>query len=113
MAQKDEFQKFDQLVQQSQDLSKKLQEMKDSISALLIENAELKIENENLRNRLDADTTNSKKTNVTNAHQNLVKLYNKGYHICRPMYGAHRNEAEGCAFCLGILNDTDNKSKAN
>lgn len=108
MKEKDQFYEFEQLLQQARDLSKQMEAMKDDISALLVENAELKIENENLRNKVDTDTVS-----VSGAHQNLEKLYNKGYHICRPFYGSHRKADEGCAFCLGILNETDNKSKAN
>lgn len=110
MAQKDYFQEFELLLQQTKELGKQVKVMQDSISKVLVENAELKIENENLRNKLEIDEQENKKNDdVSQAHLNLEKLYDQGYHVCTPMYGSHRAQNEECAFCLGIIYGHDNR----
>ncbi|UQS83929.1 DNA replication initiation control protein YabA [Bombilactobacillus thymidiniphilus] len=103
MEQKDYYAKFEELQQSSQDLTRKLIEMKDIISHILEENAEFKIENDHLRQRL-AEIDNDKTTpQLPEARRTLEKLYEEGFHVCTVMYGAHRENKEECAFCLDVI----------
>ncbi|MDO1604435.1 initiation control protein YabA [Lactobacillus sp. YT155] len=109
MTQKDYFLDFEQLVKQSSELSERMKEMQKEISKILVENAELKIENENLREKFN--NKDESLSDFSKAHQNLEKLYEKGYHVCQPMYGARRKDDEECAFCLEIIYRTKDNSK--
>ncbi|MGR3741382.1 initiation control protein YabA [Companilactobacillus sp. DQM5] len=114
MVQKDYFQEFEKLLAQAKDLNAKIKDMQEGLSSILVENAELKIENDNLRNKLNNKNSAKANDDVSQAHQNLEKLYSQGYHVCTPMYGSHRKDNEECAFCLGIIyGRSDNKSKVN
>ncbi|WP_040534597.1 initiation control protein YabA [Schleiferilactobacillus shenzhenensis] len=108
-----------------QDLYTELQELKESaentlalankmtaeVDALTEQNAELRIENVNLRNRLNelsradngaADTKNG----LSKSKKNLEKLYEQGYHVCQELYGKRREDKEECAFCLEVIYGT-------
>lgn len=109
---KDYFQEFEDLLKQTEELNSKIKSMQNDISTVLVENAELKIENENLRNKLESeDKKNKGNEDVSQAHLNLEKLYDQGYHVCTPMYGSHREKNEECAFCLGIIYGHPGKKK--
>ncbi|UQS82426.1 DNA replication initiation control protein YabA [Bombilactobacillus folatiphilus] len=100
--QTDYYAKFAELQHVAQDLTQVLAEMKDNISQVLEENAELKIENEHLRSRL-SEMDNKKELELPHARKTLEKLYEDGFHVCTVMYGAHRDGHEECAFCLDVI----------
>ncbi|NVY95972.1 DNA replication initiation control protein YabA [Lactobacillus sp. DCY120] len=102
MTEKDYYAKFEVLQQLSQDLTRELALMKESISQVLEENAELKIENEHLRTRLST-VDNKKEDELSESRRTLEKLYDQGFHVCTVMYGAHREQQEECAFCLDVI----------
>lgn len=102
MKQTDYYAKFAELQQVAQDLTTALATMKDDVSRVLEENAELKIENEHLRNRL-AEMDPKKAPELPHARRTLEKLYEEGFHVCTVMYGAHRENNEECAFCLDVI----------
>ncbi|AXX64158.1 MAG: DNA replication initiation control protein YabA [Lactobacillus sp.] len=102
MAQKDYYAKFAALQDVAQDLTSELAVMKDDISHVLEENAELKIENEHLRSRL-AELDAKKTPELPEARRTLEKLYEQGFHVCTVLYGAHRENNEECAFCLDVI----------
>ncbi|KRL08498.1 hypothetical protein FD09_GL001599 [Schleiferilactobacillus perolens DSM 12744] len=82
--------------------------MTDEVADLTEKNAELRIENVNLRNRLEElskpeGTTNQTKEGLSKSKKNLEKLYEQGYHVCTVLYGSRRENNEDCAFCLDVI----------
>ncbi|MCI5775255.1 MAG: DNA replication initiation control protein YabA [Aerococcus sp.] len=82
----------------------------DEWRAIVMENQDLKTENRYLRERVqeltaaaEAEDRKQQKDTLTPALQNLMNIYEDGYHICNISYGQRRENNEQCMFCLEIL----------
>ncbi|WP_413627570.1 DNA replication initiation control protein YabA [Fructilactobacillus vespulae] len=95
---------IDQLSLQFSQMVTEVAKMKDSISAILEENSELKIENEHLRELLRSSEKKGHTVHgLSKSKKNLEKLYNQGFHICNESYGKRREKNESCIFCTQII----------
>ncbi|WP_283678057.1 DNA replication initiation control protein YabA [Lentilactobacillus sp. Marseille-Q4993] len=78
----------------------------ETIIKLMEENAELKIENQNLRDKLKDDRAQENPENenqLSKSRLNLEKLYHEGFHVCSDYYGKRREDGEECIFCTEII----------
>ncbi|GEP19104.1 DNA replication initiation control protein YabA [Pediococcus argentinicus] len=109
MAEQDLYAELSTISQEAAALLERLQQVQNSMVDVLEENAELKIENQHLRERLEQVKDNDKKNQHNTKHglsksrKNLEKLYASGYHICNEWFGKHRKNDEECAFCLTVI----------
>lgn len=104
------FEKISQLTLATEEHLSELRSLQEEMVEVLEENAELEIENQNLREELGKRI--SKKTlkkhgstehGLSKSRKNLEKLYSGGYHVCNEWFGKRRPENEECAFCVTII----------
>ena len=88
---------FEKMEQQTRTVSEMLSKIKEELTQVLEKNAELEIENQHLRERLQEEPGLSK------SRQNLEKLYKEGFHVCNDMYGSRRVNDEPCIFCQDVI----------
>lgn len=114
MAEKDYYAIFENMENDAKSLTQRLSDMKDDLSHILEENAELKIENENLRKHLEKVDPDDSET-LPESRRNLEKLYNEGYHVCKELYGKRRDSNEECMFCRDLIygNRDEDKGQKN
>ncbi|KRL86909.1 DNA replication initiation control protein YabA [Lacticaseibacillus pantheris] len=121
MADRDVFEEFQQAADTASALAQKLENLREDFTAVLEQNAELKIENEHLRDRLqeliEPDGTPKGKPSqggLSKSKANLEKIYNEGYHVCSFQYGSRRVDGEPCAFCSAVIYaDADGERSGN
>ncbi|MCZ0717904.1 DNA replication initiation control protein YabA [Aerococcus kribbianus] len=104
----------EQLAQMSQEVESLSREWDE----LLVNSHNLEMENHYLRERINAyssayqdgqDSANHNATQASHdlglskARQNLMHIYEDGFHICNISYGQRRENDEQCMFCLDIL----------
>ena len=108
MAKDDFFEEFLNISDEAELFAKRLKALKEEVTKVLEQNAELRMENQSLHERVEELTAkgnaNGKQTKgMTKSKQNLQKIYEEGYHVCSKFYGQHLEPGESCAFCLDIL----------
>lgn len=103
-----------------QSMIEKLDKVNEEWDKLLISSHNLKMENFYLRERVqeltelnesmdtkqEDNAEESEKGNpqvMSKARQNLMNIYEDGFHICNISYGQRRGNDEQCMFCLDIL----------
>lgn len=106
-------QQIDAMQDQIQTMLSHMEALSAAWSELVITNQDLQTENHYLRERiqtLDAALAESntahaedEASGLSPALQNLLNIYEDGYHICNISYGQRRQNEEQCMFCLEIL----------
>jgi regulator of replication initiation timing len=97
------YDKFSDVITELQSLITETTEMKQLISTLIEENAELTIENEHLRNQIMTKQSAKMQPRLSRSRENLRKLYESGFHICNASYGRRLDDGESCLECLDII----------
>lgn len=86
-----------------------LGQLKQEVLNLVEENTNLRIENNYLREKLDALNVSQSGLDAVHAKtvgiSNLDKLYQSGVHICHTFYGSKRHEM--CLLCESLLSQHD------
>lgn len=116
------FDSVSNMEEQIGELYQQLGELKTNLGSMLEENSRLQIENDYLRRRLGEESvagTEGESEGVMaeerkeamqqmiergEGHDNLVKLYREGFHVCNIHFGSPRTNDEDCLFCLSLLN---------
>jgi regulator of replication initiation timing len=81
-------------------LNDDFQKVKNTVYNMYKENKSLKEENENLRQLL-FEKEDDEEVEGEVGEDNLVRLYEEGFHVCHLNFGEQR--AENCLFCIGLL----------
>lgn len=92
---------LNQAIRETRDLVSSMEELQHKMTLVLEENAELSIENEQLRQLL-REQSQHQGTGLTASQKKLQKIYEEGFHICHEYYGKRRNDE--CLFCQSALN---------
>lgn len=108
MAKRDVYEELKNLQAEMLEMISKFEHVQDEVTKTLEQNAELKIENQYLREVLRSDHNeningNSAEPQLSKSRQNLEKLYEEGFHVCNFEYGKRRENNEPCAFCLDVI----------
>ena len=76
--------------------------IKKNLKSLVEENTALRLENDKLRERLGEveETAPSKKKHVS---ENVRRIYEDGFHVCRDFYGQRREQDAEWMFCDELL----------
>lgn len=98
---------LDTMRQQMEQLITELEAVTKEWNDLVIQVQDLKMENHYLRERIQQLTEKQETTNdeevISPAIQNLMNIYEEGFHICNVSYAQRRMNDEQCMFCLEIL----------
>ncbi|KAA9300614.1 MULTISPECIES: DNA replication initiation control protein YabA [Aerococcus] len=97
-------------------LLENLDRLEERWSEAVMQNHDLQMENQYLRERLqeltapgqagqgeEAGHSPEDVSGLSPALKNLMNIYEDGYHICNISYGQRRANDEQCMFCLDIL----------
>lgn len=98
------FRQISLLEEQAEKFHDRVTLVKQQAVALLEENQQLKVENEKLRERLFVLEHNITISNTEHRHEDedIVTLYNEGFHVCNVDYGRLRANGD-CLFCRATL----------
>ncbi|MFD1429014.1 DNA replication initiation control protein YabA [Lacticaseibacillus mingshuiensis] len=96
------------LEQQTSSILAQLGAIKAEMADVLAKNSELEMENQHLREHLQAmENSPEHRSNgdveLSKSKQNLESLYEEGFHVCPYYYGQRRIDDEPCAFCVDII----------
>ena len=97
------YEQFAQVMNQTQDLVNKMEQLQAKIIAISEENVELSIENKHLRKMIKEKQPHHSENQLSGSRQNLKELYQQGFHVCSEYYGKRLEPNESCTFCLDAI----------
>ncbi|MFC3927101.1 DNA replication initiation control protein YabA [Streptococcus caprae] len=97
------FQSFEDFSQNLMVALAEVEAIKKQVKLITEENVRLRIENNNLRERLEQTTANPSSKLQYHGMERLESIYKEGFHICNDFYGQHRENQEDCVFCSLLL----------
>jgi len=108
LAKRDVYEELKDLQAEMMEMISKFEHVQDEVTKTLEQNAELKIENQHLREVMRADhneaiNSGNAEPQLSKSRQNLEKLYEEGFNVCNFEYGKLREDDEPCAFCLDVI----------
>jgi len=65
-------------------------------------NTALRLENDKLRERLSEEEETAP-TKTKHVRENVSRIYDDGFHVCRDFYGQRREQDGECMFCDELL----------
>lgn len=85
-----------------------VKEIQEKMDDLIEENANLQIENQHLRDRIDfltkeKEDAQKQEPEMSKSRLILQKLYEDGFHVCNVYYGSRRLNDEPCVFCIDVI----------
>ena len=75
---------------------------KKNLKSVVEENTALRLENDKLRERLNEEEETAP-TKTKHVRENVSRIYDDGFHVCRDFYGQRRELDAECMFCDELL----------
>ncbi len=78
--------------------------LKKELEEVFEQNANLRLENDKLRDRLNQLTQEKMQPKLKSNTDTLLAIYLDGFHVCNDLYGQRRDSREECLMCDELLN---------
>lgn len=102
MNKKELFDALDDFSQQLLATLADVEAIKKNLKSVVEENTALRLENDKLRERLSEEEETAP-TKTKHVRENVGRIYDDGFHVCRDFYGQRREKDAECMFCDELL----------
>ena len=102
MNKKELFDALDDFSQQLLATLADVEAIKKNLKSVVEENTALRLENDKLRERLSEEEETAP-TKTKHVRENVSRIYDDGFQVCRDFYGQRREQDAECMFCDELL----------
>ena len=102
MNKKEIFDALDDFSQQLLATLADVEAIKKNLKSVVEENTALRLENDKLSERLNEEEETAP-TKTKHVRENVSRIYDDGFHVCRDFYGQRREQDAECMFCDELL----------